>query len=110
MDPATGTGRVDAHDGDYHDALVRKRSKVTAFIVETPGGIAPESRAALRRLARRARAKGARDRTVYGSTRISTRSYLTHHTQRIVKGVVMYDALNIIQQVGCVKQRAHDAA
>ena len=50
------------------------------------------------------------DRTAYGSTRISTSSFLTHHTQRIVKNVVMYDALNIIEQVGCLKQRAHDMA
>lgn len=107
---STGKGWVAERRGDYHDALIHKRSKVTPFIVETTGGIAPESRAALRRLARRAKAKGARDRSSYGSTRISPRSFLTHHTQQIVKGVVMYDALNIMQQIGCAKQRAHDAA
>ena len=61
-------------------------------------------------VARRAKTKGSRDRTAYGTTRISTGSFLTHHTQRIVKNVVMYDALNIIEQVGCLKQRAHDMA
>ena len=79
------------------------------MIVEAYGGIAPHSRAALRRLARRASAKGARDRTVYGTTRISTRSFYTHHAQRIVKAVVHYDALNIIEQAGCLQQRALDA-
>ena len=32
-------------------------------------------------------------------TRISTRSFYTHHVQRIVRNVVYYDALNIIEQV-----------
>ena len=42
----------------------------------------------------------------------STRSFYTHHVQRIVKNVVYmyYDALNIIEQVGCLKQQAYDAA
>ena len=43
-------------------------------------------------------------------TRISTRSFYTHHVQRIVKNVVYYDALNIIEQIGCLKQQAYDAA
>ena len=64
----------------------------------------------IRRLARRATAKGARDRTINGETRISTRSFYTHHAQRIVKNVVYYDALNIIEQIGCLKQQAYDAA
>ena len=83
-------------------------SRVALRFVEAFGGIAPQSLAALHKLARRAKTKGSRDRTAYGSTRISTSSFLTHHTQRIVKNVVMYDALNIIEQVGCLKQRAHD--
>ena len=74
------------------------------MIIEAYGGIAPHSRAALRRLARRASAKGARDRTVYGTTRISTRSFYTHHAQRIVKAVVHYDALNIIEQIDWLPQ------
>ena len=96
--------------GDYHDALFNRRSKVVPFIVESYGGIAPHSLAALYKLARRAKTRGSRDRTIYGTTRISTRSYLTHHMQRIVKNVVMYDVLNIIEQVSCLKQKVHDMA
>ena len=110
FDHSTGAGWVEGRRGDYYDALANKRSKVAPFIVESYGGIAPHSRAALRRLARRATAKGARDRTIYGETRISTRSFYTHHVQRIVKNVVYYDALNIIEQIGCLKQQAYDAA
>ena len=110
FDHSTGAGWVAGRRGDYYDALVNKRSKVVPFIVESYGGIAPHSRAAIRRLARRATAKGARDRTIYGETRISTRSFYTHHVQRIVKNVVYYDALNIIEQIGCLKQQAYDAA
>ena len=36
-DPAAGDGRVDAHDGDYHDALANKRSTVVLFLVELSG-------------------------------------------------------------------------
>ena len=90
FDHSTGAGWVAGRRGDYYDALVNKRSKVVPFIVESYGGIAPHSRAAIRRLARRATAKGARDRTIYGETRISTRSLYTHHAQRIVKNVVYY--------------------
>ena len=110
FDHSTGKGWVRKRKGDYHDALFNRRSKVIAFIVEAFSGIAPQSLAALHKLARRAKTKGSRDRTAYGATRISTGSFLTHHTQRIVKNVVMYDALNIIEQVGCLKQRAHDMA
>ena len=73
------------------------------------------ARAALRRLASRATAKGARDRTIYVTTArlASVRApFYTHHVQRIVKNFVyyMYDALNIIEQLGCLKQQAYDAA
>ena len=45
------------------------------------------------------------DRTRYGSTRISTKSYFVHHTQRITKAAVMYDAKAILKQVVVLKQR-----
>ena len=49
------------------------------WLIEVFGGVAPATRAHLRRLARRANKKGARDATKYGETRLSTRSYYTHH-------------------------------
>ena len=50
------------------------------------------------------RAKRAVDRTRYGTTRISTKSYFTHHTQQIAKAAVMYDARAILKRVTVLKQ------
>ena len=43
----------------------------------------------------RATATGARDMTKYGTTRVSTRSFYTHHTQRLSTAAVRLDAKNI---------------
>ena len=47
--------------------------------------------------------RGAVDRvlvfTRYGTKRISTKSYFTHHTQQISKAAVMYDARAIFKRV-----------
>ena len=85
FDHSTGKGWVKERKGDYHDALFNRRSKVIAFIVEAFGVIAPQSLAALHKLARRAKTKGSRDRTAYGTARISKGPFLTHHTQRIAQ-------------------------
>ena len=45
------------------------------------------------------------DRTRYGSTRTSPKSYFVHHTQRITKAAVMHDAKAILKQVVVLKQR-----
>ena len=50
------------------------------------------------------KAMGARDGTKYGSSRRSTRSYYTHHIQRISLAAVISDARNIIDQVNKLKQ------
>ena len=57
------------------------------------------------RLARRASGAHAVDRTKYGSTRISTKSYLVHHVQQISKAEVIGDARAILKQVTHGKQR-----
>ena len=73
-------------------------------IVEATGGIAPQ-RAHMRYLARRSHGKGATDRTRYGTTRISTKSFYmyTHHEQMLVKLAVVYDALAINKQIMSAK-------
>ena len=82
---ATGKGWVkggvpwDKKGAAYRDATTKGHT-VKMAIVETLGGISPHTRAIYRRHARRATAKGARDSTKYGTTRISTRSFYTHHT------------------------------
>ena len=59
-----------------------------------------------RRLAERARAPGGADRTKYGRSRGSTRSFYVHHMQQISKAATTADARAIRVQIGCLKQRA----
>ena len=68
--------------------------------------ISPHTRAQYRRHARRASAKGARDMTKYGTTRISTRSFYTHHTQRLSTAAVRLDAKNIRRGINRIKGEA----
>ena len=106
MDHTTGQGWVAAKQGAYHDALVNKRSTVVPYIVEATGGIAPHSRAKTRCLAKRAGHRSGNDRTKYDLSRVSTRSFYTHHTQRITTAVVKYDALNALDEITQLKVEA----
>ena len=92
--PRAGKGWVKGQAGDYRDAA-SKDITIKIALVETLGGVAPHTRAIYRRHARRASAKGARDKTKYGTTRISTRSFYTHHMQRLTTAAVRLDAENI---------------
>ena len=60
---------------------------------------------------RRLLGAGASDRTKYGSTRASARSFMVHHTQRISLAAVKYDALAIRKKMLSKKQKlaAHAA-
>ena len=104
MDHASGKGWVAAKKGAYHDALTKKRSRVVPAVVESTGGQCPALRAQMRRLEGRAKGAGASDRTNYGRTRASARSYLVHHTQRISLAAVMYDAIAIRKRMLSKKQ------
>ena len=51
-----------------------------------------------------------RPRSRYGTTRISTKSFYTHHGQMLVKAAVVYDALAINKQIIGQRQKlCHDA-
>ena len=106
MNHTSGKGWVAAKKGDYHDALVNKRSRVIPAAIESTGGMSPPLRAQMRCLEGRAKGAGASDRTKYGKTRISTRSYFKHHVQQISKAAVLGDANAIEQQIIVLKQRA----
>ena len=84
--------------------------KVNPIIVEALGGITRRTRAVVERHARRAKGKGAIDRTKYGSTRVSPRSFLTHHLQQLSKAAVIFDAMAIHKQITSLKQRSCGAA
>ena len=72
--------------------------------------IAPPARAHIAKLARRSEGRGATDRTIYGRTRISTKSFYVHHSQMLAKAAVMFDAKAIRKQITCLKQRVCTAA
>ena len=57
-----------------------------------------------------ARSNGAIDRTRYGQLRGSTRSFLRHHTQQLVKAAVVGDSEAILRKITTLKQRAFGAA
>ena len=71
LDHATGKGWVKGVKGHYHDAIVVKRTRVCAMLVENLGGISKGGRAQLWALSERTKGRGAVDRTKYGSTRAS---------------------------------------
>ena len=75
------------------------------MIIETTGGLAPHSRRHCGYLHGRSTRKGATDRTRYGRTRISTKSFFVHHTQQMAKAAVMYDARAILKRVSVIKQQ-----
>ena len=97
--------RVKGKKGDYYDAIVRKRTRVCVMLVENTGGITLRGRKQLGVLAERAKGRGATDRTKYGSTRGSPKSYYVHHTQQISKAAVLYDAMAIRKQILSLRQR-----
>jgi hypothetical protein len=110
FDHTTGRGYVKARDGSYRDALVVKKGTVVLGLVEATGGIHPSLDRLI--LARDERAKGrsAIDRTRYGLSRVSTKSFKKHHRQMISKTAVVEDAMAIGRQVIALKQQAANVA
>ena len=96
---------ITAKKGDYHDTLTKKRSRVVAAVIEATGGQSPALRAEMRRLEQRAKGAGASDRTKYGTSRCSARSYVVHHTQHISLAAAMYDAMAIRKRLLGKKQK-----
>jgi hypothetical protein len=110
FDHTTGQGYVAEHKGHYYDALYVKRLCVVLLLVEATGGVAPGARAHIGKLAKRSSGKNASDRTTYGTTRISTKSFYVHHMQQMVRAAVMFDAMAIRKQITCLKQKVCGAA
>ena len=110
MDHATGRGWLAPRKGDYYDALVVKRSRVIAAVIESTGGQSRPLSKQVRQLAKRTKGKGAVDRTNYGLTRRSTRSFEMHHKQRISLAAVMADAKAIRRRLLVKKQQLFNIA
>ena len=105
FDHKTGKGYVAPHKGHYNDALYVKKLRVVMLLVEALGGIAPPARAHIAKLARRSEGRGATDRTIYGHTRISTKSFYVHHSQMLAKAAVLFDAKAIRKQITCASNK-----
>ena len=107
FDPATGKGRVTRHRGDFHDALCVKKNRVVLWYVENSGAIAGGTMAHMRKLDRASkRGAGSRDNTKYGRSRLSAKSFLQHHTQRISLAAVTEEADHILHNVNVLKSLA----
>ena len=78
---------------------------MTCYVMETTGGLAPHSRKHLGFLASRSKGRGAVDRTCYGRTRLSTKSFFVHRMQRMTKAAVVSDARAILKRVSVLKQQ-----
>ena len=87
FDRPSGEGFVAACDGDYADALRKKRS-VVLFLTESSGAVESRGVRLFARLGKDVRRKGAVDGTVYGSAATSTRSFFVHHLSAIAAGVI----------------------
>ena len=66
------------------------------------------TRDAVWRLSQRTKGRGGIDRTKYGQTRASPKSYYVHHTQQISKAAVLFDASQgcYLSQAACLLCRA----
>ena len=105
FDHKTGTGWVKARKGHYHDAIAVKRLRVILILVEALGGITPRARSAIYALAERVQGKSAIDRTKYGRTRASPRSFFVHHTQQLTTAAVIWDAKAIRKAITHERQK-----
>ena len=65
------------------------------FAVETTGAVADHGVRFLRSLSKQARTPGHTDGTVYGSSRLATRSFFIHHLAAISSAIVCADARSI---------------
>ena len=83
-----------ACDGDYADALRKKRS-VVLLLVESSGAVESRGVRLFARLGKDVRRKGAVDGTVYGTAATSTRSFFVHHLSAVAAGVKHADALTL---------------
>ena len=81
------------------------------MIFETTGAASPHTFNILKKIARTGKDDPSRrDGTKYSNNRRGTRSFLTHHLQRISHAIQYNDALTILRNIDVHKQRAVRAA
>ena len=80
-------------------------SRVSTCVVESTGALTGHTQRLVGYLARRSRAKGSRDGTRYGSTRMSATSFYVHHAQRLSVRGALGDVRGIHESIRALKQR-----
>jgi hypothetical protein len=109
---STGRGWVKGKAGQYADALQTllgggcHHRGVRRHLTRSTN----HYRAFIRRLADRSKGANATDRTRYGRLRGSTRSFMRHHIQHVVKAAVVGDSEAILRQITFLKQRVFGTA
>lgn len=90
----TGEGRVDAHAGDYADAIA-KGHLVHLLATESTGALSRGVTSLLSMLAKSVRGPDGHDSTAYGTGRASPKSFYMHHLAAISSAIVRADALTL---------------
>ena len=102
--------------GSLHSDALSKRYAVQLFITESTGALSRRAVQLLGALARKARAPGTQDKTAYGRSRSSTKSFFRHHLAAISSAIVYQDAVLIANAAatiafqGAHPRRAHASA
>ena len=109
LDHSTGVGRVDAAAGYYDDAR-GKGHNVVHLHTEALGGHAGGALSLLRRLDGRAKAKGHRDGTVYGSSSSATRGFFSHHLRLTSLAAFTNVGFAIVRHRDCLASHLTDPA
>ena len=65
------------------------------FAVESTGAVSDHGVRFLRSLGKQVKAPGHADGTVYGSSRLATRSFFVHHLSAVTSAVVLADTLTL---------------
>ena len=81
---------TNGRSSDTHPLRVHARER---------GAVSPRTLAYVDYCSRRARGKHARDGTKYGRSRMSTRSFYTHHTQRLSFAAAVGDVMGISKEI-----------
>ena len=106
-DHRAGVGRVQAHQGEYHDAIHSKGNEFWLVLMETFGGLAPQGVKLFNLYSQRART--GTDRTEYVATDSATRGkhpFAPHWAQLLSAAVVDGDAARSLRAVDKVRSDA----
>ena len=104
LNHSTGTGRVEAHAGQYADALDRGK-EVWVLTAEVTGALDESFDRLMSLCHARSRITGHRDGTRYGSSRAATRSFYTHHKRMLSLAVAVSVAESVANYNNAIKSQ-----